>query len=71
MALIPFLTAKPGPSNTSKIVYFAALGIVAVVGALAAVAALTTHKVRAESVTAIKQDFDRDILASFDGPPVT
>ncbi len=66
VALIPFLSANPAPSGKDELIYFAALGLVALVAVLSAVSAATAHQERVESISAIKTDFDKHILTSFD-----
>lgn len=67
-ALIPFLSANPTPSVEAELIYFAALGVVALVARLSATSAATAHHERAESISAIKADFDKHLLGSFEDP---
>lgn len=66
VALIPFLSATPAPSGEDELIYFAVLVVVAVAAVLSALAAVTSHRERAESVSAIKADFNKHILGTFE-----
>jgi hypothetical protein len=68
LALIPFLSTNPGPSVEDERLYFIALGMTALLTVVSIVGSLTAHKERAESISAIKADFDKHILSSFDEP---
>jgi hypothetical protein len=68
IGLIPFLSTSPPPSHHARFLYVAALIVVALLTAVMGLAALTTHRARAESIADIKTDFDK-MLASFEMPP--
>jgi hypothetical protein len=66
LALIPFLSASPGPSNEAELGYFVTLGVAAIVAMLSGLAAATVHRERAESISAIKADYDARLLGTFE-----
>ena len=68
LGLIPFLSTSPGPKSDARLVYFGSLGTTALVLVVCTAAALTTHTERADSVKAIKADFDTHILGTFEPP---
>jgi hypothetical protein len=57
--LIPFLTANPGPTAKAKIIYLGALAASFVLAVVCGLASLGIKGQREDSVTAIKEDFDR------------
>lgn len=66
LALIPFESEKPG--HEARTSYFLLLAAVVVVTIVSAIATLTTHTERAESIKAIKDDFDANVLGTFEMP---
>lgn len=66
LGLIPFLSTNPQPSFHWRVVYFVALSVVTLVTVLSMLAALTTHKERADSIRDIKTDYDKHILGTFE-----
>ncbi len=68
LALIPFLSTSPQPSFKARLVYFIALSVAFLLGVVFTGAAWTTHKERSDSIDAIKADFDKHILGTFEMP---